>query len=126
MHIFIQVSSTGHNGGIGGAASFTKAVCDEVCLRRSSADCLFALYDSSQPAGRQYNSQEYAQEHGIQLLDLATLTISQHIAKNGINSPRDLIQFPWDNDNAPKACTATEDDIEEMQQILKDMNKKKG
>ena len=46
--------------------------------------------------------------------------------KNGINSPRDLIQFPWDNDNAPKACTATEDDIEEMQQILKDMNKKKG
>ena len=86
MNILLDLIPFQHNGGIGGAASFTKAVCDEVCLRRSSADCLFALYDSSQPAGRQYNSQEYAQEHGIQLLDLTTSTISQHVAKNGIDT----------------------------------------
>ena len=86
MNILLDLIPFQHNGGIGGAASFTKAVCDEVCLRRSSADCLFALYDSSQPAGGQYNCQVYAQEHGIQLLDLTTSTISQHVAKNGINT----------------------------------------
>ncbi len=86
MNVLLDLIPFQHNGGIGGAASFTKAVCDEVCLRRSSGDSLFALYDSSQPAGRQYDSQEYAQEHGIQLLDLATSTIGQHIAKNSINT----------------------------------------
>jgi len=47
------------------------------------------------------------------------------LQKAGITSPKDLIQFPWDNDNTPKACTATEDDIEEMQQILIDMNRER-
>ena len=86
MNVLLDLIPFQHNGGIGGAASFTKAVCDEVCLRRSSHDSLFALYDSSQPAGGQYNCQVYAQEHGIQLLDLTTSTISQHVAKNGINT----------------------------------------
>ena len=86
MNTLLDLIPFQHNGGIGGAASFTKAVCDEVCLRRGSGDRLFALYDSSQPAGRQYNCQEYAQEHDIQLLDLTALTISQHVAKNGINT----------------------------------------
>ena len=86
MNILLDLIPFQHNGGIGGAASFTKAVCDEVCLRSGSDDSLFALYDSTQPVGRQYNCQEYAREHGIQLLDLTTATISQHIARHGINT----------------------------------------
>lgn len=86
MNILLDFIPLQHNGGIGGAASFTKAVCDEVCLRSCSDDSLFAVYDSSQPIGKQYNYQEYAQQHGIQLLDLAKATISQHVAKHGINT----------------------------------------
>lgn len=86
MNILLDFIPLQHNGGIGGAASFTKAVCDEVCLRSSSEDCLFAVFDSSQPIGKQYNYQEYAKKHGIQLLDLATAPLSQHIARYSINT----------------------------------------
>ena len=86
MNILLDFIPLQHNGGIGGAASFTKAVSDEVCQRRSSEDTLFAVYDSLQPIGKQYNYQEYAQEHGIQLLDLAAETLGRHIAKHDINT----------------------------------------
>ena len=86
MNILLDFIPLQHNGGIGGAASFTKAVCDEVCLRSSSEDCLFAVFDSSQPIGKQYNYLEYAKKHGIQLLDLATAPLSQHIARYSINT----------------------------------------
>lgn len=86
MNILLDFIPLQHNGGIGGAASFTKAVCDEICLRSNSDDSLFAVYDSSQPIGKQYNYQKYAQEHDIQLLDLAAATLSQHIARHDINT----------------------------------------
>ena len=86
MNLLLDFIPLQYNGGIGGAASFTKAVCDEVCQRRSSEDSLYAAYDSSLPVGKQYNYQEYAQEHGIQLLDLATSTLSQHIASHSIDT----------------------------------------
>lgn len=86
MNILLDLIPLQFNGGIGGAASFTKAVCDEVCLRSSSEDRLFAVYDSSLGIGKQYNYQEYAQEHDIQLLDLTTATISQYITKHTINT----------------------------------------
>lgn len=86
MNILLDFIPLQHNGGIGGAASFTKAVCDEVCLRSSSKDCLFATFDSSQPIGNQYDYQEYAQKHSIQLLDLASSTLSQLIGKHNINT----------------------------------------
>ena len=86
MNILLDFIPFQHNGGIGGAASFTKAVCDEVCLKKTSKDCLFAVYDSSQPIGKQYNYQEYAKEHGIQLLDLATTPLSLHIDRHAIST----------------------------------------
>lgn len=86
MNLLLDFIPLQYNGGIGGAASFTKAVCDEVCQRRSPEDSLYAAYDSSLPIGKQYNYQEYAQEHGIHLLDLATTTLGQHIANHCINT----------------------------------------
>lgn len=65
--------------GIGGAQSFTKAVCDEVCLRRSAQDKLFATYNSTLPHGRQYNYEEYAHQNDIQLLDISHTPIRVHI-----------------------------------------------
>ena len=48
------------------------------------------------------------------------------LAKNGIFSPKDLIAFPWDNDDAQSDPEMpTEDDIEEMKQVFKAIEKKK-
>ena len=86
MNILLDFIPLQYNGGIGGAASFTKAVCDEVCLRHSSEDHLFAVFDSLQPIGKQYDYHEYAQKHCIQLLDLASSTLNQYIVKYHINT----------------------------------------
>lgn len=86
MNILLDFIPFQYKGGVGGAPSYTKAVCDEVCLRCSDSDSLFAAYDSSLPVGRQYNYQEYAQQHHIQLLDIATDTLSQHIARHHIDT----------------------------------------
>lgn len=86
MNILLDFIPLQQNGGIGGAASFTKAVCDEVCAKRNSNDSLFAVYDSSQPIGKQYNYQEYAKEHGIQLLDLSSTSLCQHITSHSIST----------------------------------------
>lgn len=47
------------------------------------------------------------------------------LAKNGIFSPKDLIAFPWDNDDAQSGGDLpTEEEIEEMRQVFKTINKK--
>lgn len=47
------------------------------------------------------------------------------LAKNGIFSPKDLIAFPWDSEDAASdPAMPTEDDIEEMKQVFKAINKK--
>lgn len=86
MNILLDFIPLQHNGGFGGAFSYTKAVYDEICLKSSSSNKLFAVYNSSLPIGKQYNYQEYALQHNIQLLDLATSTLSQHIVKHNINT----------------------------------------
>ena len=48
------------------------------------------------------------------------------LSKAGIFSPKDLIAFPWDNEDAASdPAMPTEDDIEEMKQVLKEIKKKK-
>lgn len=86
MNILLDFIPLQYNGGIGGAASFTKAVCDEVCLKSRSEDCLFAVHDSSLPIGKQYNHQQYAKKHNIRLLDLAETPLNLHIAQNDIDT----------------------------------------
>jgi len=86
MNILLDFIPLQINGGIGGAASFTKAVSDEICLKSTSEDTLFAVYDSSKPIGKQYNYQDYAKVNNIQLLDLATTPLSQHIDSHAISS----------------------------------------
>jgi len=86
MNILLDFIPLQRYGGIGGAASFTKAVCDEICRKSTPDDTLFAVYDSTEPIGKQYNYQEYANENCIQLLDLATTPLSQHIASRAINT----------------------------------------
>lgn len=45
---------------------------------------------------------------------------SEGMRKSGINSPTDLIKFPWETTDAE---LPTDDDIAEMQQMMAAMNK---
>lgn len=79
MNILLDLIPFQHLGGIGGAASFTKRVCDEIVKARRPGTELFALIDSSLPEGRQYSHSDYVREHGLTPVDrskgtLATLT----------------------------------------------------
>lgn len=42
------------------------------------------------------------------------------LAKAGIHSPKDLLQFPWEKTTA-KASIPTDEEVEEMKQILLEM-----
>lgn len=71
--------------GVGGAASFAKAVSDEVIRKKSASTKLFAICDSTIPVGKQYNYKEYAEQNAIVLLDLSASTLAQHIAEQHID-----------------------------------------
>ena len=84
MNILLDLIPFQHRGGIGGAPSFTRRVCDEIIARRKPGTRLFALYDSTLPEGRQYSHHAYARQHSLQLVDrhaapLSSLTETNHI-----------------------------------------------
>lgn len=72
-------------GGVGGAPSFTKAVVDAVIDRRGNNN-LFALYDSSLPKGKLYDSVALARENGITLFDLSRQRIADVVEQNHIDT----------------------------------------
>lgn len=86
MNILLDLIPFQYNGGIGGAASFTKAVSDEICIRSSSEDSLFAVYDSALGIGKQYNYQDYASRHNITLLDISNCSIASLIQREKIDT----------------------------------------
>lgn len=84
MNILLDLIPFQYLGGIGGAPSFTRRICDEIISRRKPDTTLFALFDSSMPEGRQYSYQDYARDHSLQLVDrhgdtLAVITRKHHI-----------------------------------------------
>lgn len=83
---FIPLMNVGGTGGVGGAASFTKAVCDNVIRQCRPTDKLFATIDSRLSEGRLYNHVQYAAQHHVQLLDLASETPAALIGKNNIDT----------------------------------------
>lgn len=48
---------------------------------------------------------------------------SQELRKANIHSPRDLIRFPWDNDNVDDSNLPTDDEVKKMQAELEEINK---
>ena len=84
MNILLDFIPFQINGGIGGAASYAKAVSDEICSSVGPQDQLFATYDSSLGTGRQYDHEDYARQHNITLVDLSAAPLSRHIAQNNI------------------------------------------
>ena len=85
MNILLDFIPFQHNGGVGGAASFAKAVYDEVFRKKTGEHTLFAVCDKSVPKGRQYDYEQLAETYGAQLLDLSDATLSSMIAQNKID-----------------------------------------
>ena len=46
------------------------------------------------------------------------------LAKGGIRSPKDLLPFPWENDGIADGDLPTDDEIDEMQQLLAEQNQR--
>lgn len=85
MNILLDFLPFQAAGGIGGAASFTKVISDEVIRLKPLSTKLFATYDSTMPVGKQYNYKKYAEQNAIVLLDISSSTIAQYIAEQDID-----------------------------------------
>lgn len=85
MNILLDFIPLQHNGGVGGAASFAKTVCDKVVEQRGKDIMLFAAYDSTIPKGRQYDYERLANECNIALLDIAHKRLADIIQDNNID-----------------------------------------
>lgn len=85
MNILLDLIPFQYLGGIGGAPSFTRRVCDEILKYRQPDTTLFALYDSSMPEGRQYSYKDYAREHALTLVDRSQGTLAALTEKHCID-----------------------------------------
>ncbi|MBR5656996.1 MAG: glycosyltransferase [Prevotella sp.] len=85
MNILLDFIPFQHNGGVGGAASFAKAIYDELFRKKTDEHTLFAVCDKRVSKGQQYDYEQLAQKNDVQLLDLSDATLSSMIAKNKID-----------------------------------------
>ena len=85
MNILIDLIPFQYRGGIGGAASFAKAVYDRLLSESSGKDIhIYGAYDSTLPIGKQYNYRQYASQHNIILLDISSDSIASLIQREKI------------------------------------------
>lgn len=75
-----------HNGGVGGALSFAKAVYDTLIAYKPSDVHIYGVYDSHRGIAQQYNLFDYAKSHDIELYDLSQEPLSEFISRKSISS----------------------------------------
>lgn len=85
MNILLDFIPLQHNGGVGGAASFAKTVCEEVVANKSADVRLFAAYDAKLPAGRLYDHKALASQFSITLIDITRTPLRAIIEKHQID-----------------------------------------
>ena len=86
MNILFDFIPFQYVGGVGGHASFTKRVLDEVLIKRDNNVQIFGLIDSKLPKSRNYNIKEIAADNRIIILDLAEKTVRDIIQKYSIDT----------------------------------------
>ncbi|MGI6222584.1 MAG: glycosyltransferase [Prevotella sp.] len=85
MNVLLDFIPLQQNGGLGGAASFAKTVCENVAANAPSEVTLLAAYDSSKPVGQPYDYREVAQQLHIKLVDIAQQRLCEVIKQNAID-----------------------------------------
>lgn len=86
MNILLDFIPFQNAGGVGGAASFTKAVFDAIVARCDTSVHLYAMFDAKVPVGRQYDYRQIAQQHGITLLDISSTPIHEYVDRHKIDT----------------------------------------
>ncbi len=85
MNILLDLLPFQFLGGVGGASSFTKSVCDEIVRQRRKDTSLFALADTSMPEGQQYSYKDYARQNALTILDLSADSLASLVDKHHID-----------------------------------------
>lgn len=85
MNILIDFIPFQHNGGVGGTASFAKAVYDELLTHKPEDINVFGACDKRLAPGRQYDHELYAKEHDIKLLDISRQPLGDLTTSNSID-----------------------------------------
>lgn len=85
MNILLDFIPLQTNGGVGGAASFAKTVCENVAAEVTSGFQLLAAYDSRISVGRQYDYRQLAKKLNIRLVDIGRRRICDVIAQYAID-----------------------------------------
>lgn len=85
MNILLDFIPFQHIGGVSGAASFTKAVTDEVIRHRPVGTHLFAVYDSTLPVTGRYHCHEMAEHNNIKLIDIRQATLADIVSHHAID-----------------------------------------
>lgn len=85
MKILLDLIPFQVQDGIGGAASFTKRVIDEIILHKTDIISLYGLYDSKLPKAKLYDIDMLSNENNISLFDISQNNISSYIENNNID-----------------------------------------
>lgn len=85
MNLLFDFIALQHDGGVGGAAVYTKAVFDEVMARRKKDMVVSAVFDSRLGEGRLYSGRQLASEYGIAMYDLASESLSAIVSRAQID-----------------------------------------
>lgn len=85
MNILLDFIPFQNNQGIGGAASFAKAVYDRLAATPHSGCRLFAAFNSAIPSGLIYGYQQMAELYQAELVDISTTPLSAAISQHHID-----------------------------------------
>ena len=86
MNILLDLIPFQFNGGVGGAASFAKAVYDRLFAEAGMNIHIYGAYDSTLPVGKQYDYRQYASQYNITLLDLSASSVASLIQREKIDT----------------------------------------
>ena len=85
MNILFDFIPFQHAQGIGGHASFTKAILDELLIRRGGNTQIFACVDSGMPDSKAYNVRQLCADNAIAMVDLAKEPLGDVIREKHID-----------------------------------------
>ena len=86
MNLLIDFIPFQTQGGYGGAASFAKAVYDELFATRDADVQVFAAYDATLPTEGRFDCHQLANQWGIRLVDISTMPLAEVISSNSVDT----------------------------------------
>lgn len=86
MNLLIDFIPFQTQGGYGGAASFAKAVYDELFATRDTGMQVMAAYDATRPTEGRFDCRQLASQWGIPLIDISTKPLAEVISSHAVDT----------------------------------------